>query len=68
MAKYIGVTDFNDEKLIVNVENILWFKSYDKDHAIIYMAGSGKNEYPVSLTVKESRDTIMKYILNLYKQ
>ena len=62
MAKFIGVTDFNDEKLLVNVDNILWFKTYDKEHAIIYLAALGKNDYPVSLTVKESRDTIMKWI------
>ena len=44
MAKFIGVTDFNDEKLLVNVENILWFKAYDREHATIYVAGQGKNE------------------------
>lgn len=67
MAKFIGVTDFNDEKLLVNVENILWFKAYDKEHATIYVASQGKNDYPVCLNVKESRDTIMQYIMNLYK-
>ena len=67
MAHFIGVTDFNDEKLLINIDNILWFKTYDKEHAIIYLAATGKNEYPVSLYVKESQDTIMKWINNAYK-
>ena len=67
MAHFIGVTDFNNEKLLVNIDNILWFKTYDNEHAIIYLAASGKNEYPVSLSVKESRDTIMQWINNAYK-
>ena len=68
MVKFIGVTDLNNQKLIVNVDNILWFKPYDKVASIIYMATVGKNEYPVSLIVKESQETIMKYIINVGKQ
>lgn len=68
MVKFIGVTDLNNQKLIANVDNILWFKPYDKVASIIYMAAVGKNEYPVSLIVKESQETIMKYIINVCKQ
>lgn len=67
MAKFIGVTDYDNEKLLVNVDNILWFKAYEKEHAIIYMAAPDQKNYPASLIVKESRDTIMKYIINVAK-
>ncbi len=67
MVKFIGVTNFDNEKLIVNVDNILWFKPYNHSSSIIYLASQGKNDYPVSLTVKESQDTIMKYIINAAK-
>ena len=67
MAKFIGVTNFDNEKLIVNVNNILWLKPYNQMSSIIYLAALGKNEYPVSLVVKESQDTIMSYIISTPK-
>ena len=67
MAKFIGVTDFSNEKLLVNIDNILWFKAHEKEHAIIYMATHDQTNYPVCIIVKESRDTIMKYINNAAK-
>ena len=55
MAKFIEVTDYNDDSLYVNVDNILWVKPYQKENGtIIYMPVRGRNDYPVSLTVKES--------------
>lgn len=67
MAKFIGVTNFDNEKLIVNVDNILWLKPYNQTSSIIYLAAQGKNEYPVSLVVKESQNTIMSYIISTPK-
>lgn len=64
MAHFIEVTDFNDKKLLFNIDNILWFETYDKEHAIIYMASLGKNECPVNLIVKESQEIIMDKIYN----
>lgn len=67
MSKFIGVTNFDNEKLIVNVDNILWLKPYNQTSSIIYLAAQGKNDFPVSLIVKESQATIMKYIINTSK-
>ncbi len=55
MAKFIEVTDFPDQSLFVNVDNILWIKPYDVENGcMIYMSVLGRNDYPISLTVKES--------------
>lgn len=55
MAKFIEVTDYDDLSLYVNVDNILWVKPYEEeDGSLIYMPVPGKNNYPVSLVVKES--------------
>lgn len=37
MAKFIGVTDYDNEKLLVNIDNILWFKAYDKVQPCYYL-------------------------------
>lgn len=63
MAKFIEVTDYNDESLYVNVDNILWVKPYkEEDGAIIYMPVRGRNDYPVHLTVKESYAKVIEAI------
>lgn len=55
MAKFIEVTDFSDQSIFVNVDNILWVKPYNAENgSFIYMSVPGKNDYPTSLTVKES--------------
>ena len=55
MAKFIEVTDYNDQSLYISVDNILWIKPYDEENGtIIYLPVRGRNDYPVSLTVKES--------------
>ena len=55
MAKFIEVTDYNDQSLFINVDNILWIKPYDAENGcMIYMPVPGRNDYPISLTVKES--------------
>ena len=63
MAKFIEVTNFENEKLIVNVDNILWFEKSDKENSVIYMASRGTNNFPVSLYVKESIDTLMASVV-----
>ena len=63
MAKFIEVTDFNDNSLYVNVDNILWVKPYKEENgAIIYMPVRGRNDYPVPLTVKESYAHVVETI------
>lgn len=63
MAKFIEVTDYNDESLYVNVDNILWVKPYkEEDSAINYMPVRGRNDYPVPLTVKESYAKVVEAI------
>ena len=63
MAKFIEVTDYNDESLYVNVDNILWVKPYQEENgAIIYMPVRGRNDYPVRLTVKESYAKVIEAI------
>ncbi len=67
MVKFIGVTDCNNEKLLVNIDNILWFKAYEQNKAIMYVGTTGQNDYLVGLIVQESRDTIMRYIISAAK-
>lgn len=63
MAKFIEVTDYNDEHLYVNVDNILWVKPYSTENgSIIYMPVPGRNEYPISLIVKESYAHVVETI------
>lgn len=63
MAKFIKVTNFNDEELFINIDNILWLKSYEEENGtIIYLPVCGKNDYPVSLIVKESYAHLIEVI------
>lgn len=63
MAKFIEVKDYNDRSLYVNIDNILWVKPYDAENgSMIYMSVPGRNDYPVSLTVKESYTQVVETI------
>lgn len=55
MAKFIEVTDYNDQSLYVNVDNILWVEPYEAENgSMIFMPVRGRNDRPYLLTVKES--------------
>ncbi len=55
MAKFIEVTDYNDQSLYVNVDNILWVEPYEAENgSMIFMLVRGRNDRPYYLTVKES--------------
>ena len=63
MAKYIEVTDYNDQSLYVNVDNILWVKPYEAENgSMIYIPVRGRNDYPISLAVKESYAQVVEAI------
>ena len=63
MAKFIEVTDYNDQNLYINVDNILWVKPYEEENGtIIYLPVRGRNDYPISPTVKESYAQITEAI------
>ena len=66
MTKFIELTDFNDESLMVNVANIIWIRPYKgEDGSTIYVTSSqGRNDYPLSLNVKESYSQVTKLINN----
>lgn len=63
MAKFIEVTDYNDQSLYVNVDNILWVTPYEEeDGTFIFLPVRGKNDFPISLTVKENYAQVTKAI------
>lgn len=65
MVKFIELTDYNDEPLMVNVANIIWVAPYEAEEGtMIYVTAQGKNDYPVSLCVKESYSQVTKLINN----
>jgi len=65
MTKFIELTDFNDESLMVNVANIIWIRPYKgEDGSTIYVTSQGRNDYPLSLNVKESYSQVTKLINN----
>lgn len=64
MAKFIELTEDDNQPLMVNVDNIIWVRPYKEDEgSTIYVAGQGQNEYPVSLYVKENYSQVTKLIL-----
>ena len=64
MAKFIEVTDYDDQPILVNVDNIIWVKPYeDEDGSILYVTSQGKNDYPVNIFVKENYSQVTKLIL-----
>jgi hypothetical protein len=63
MTKFIELTDYDDEPLMVNVANIIWVRPYEAEEGtMIYVTAQGKNNYPVSLCVKESYSQVSKLI------
>lgn len=65
MVRFIELTDYNDEPLMVNVANIIWVAPYEVgEGTMIYVTAQGKNDYPVSLCVKESYSQVTKLINN----
>ena len=63
MIKFIELTDFDDQPLMVNVANIIWVKPYEAEEGTtVYVTAQGKYDYPVSLTVKESYSHVKKFI------
>ena len=64
MMKFVELTDYEDQPLLVNVANILWTRPCEREEGtMIYMASPGKNNYPVNLYVKESYAQVTKLIL-----
>lgn len=63
MVKFIELTDYNDEPLMVNVANIIWVEPYKTEEGtMVYVTAQGRNDYPVSLCVKESYAQVTKLI------
>lgn len=62
MAKFIKLTNVDDEAIYVNVDNILWIEPCEESSTIIRVACEGKNNYPVSLFVNEPVDTVVELI------
>lgn len=65
MVKFIELTDYDDQPLMVNVANIIWVRPSEPDEGtVIYVTAQGKNDYPVGLCVKESYAQVTKLINN----
>ena len=65
MVKFIELTDYNDQPLMVNVANIIWVKPYKADDGtMVYVTAQGKNDFPVNLCVKESYAQVTRLINN----
>ena len=63
MVKFIELTDYDDQPLMVNVANIIWVTPYEAEEGtMIYVTAQGKNDYPVKLCVKESYSQVTKLI------
>lgn len=63
MAKFIELTDFDDQPIFVNADNIIWVCPYTvEDGTMIYVTVQGKDNHPVSLYVKESYTQVTKLI------
>lgn len=63
MVKFIELTDFEDQPLMVNVSNIIWIcPNTTEDGTIIYVMTSGENGYPVCICVKENYTQVTKLI------
>ena len=64
MAKFIELTNFSNQRIVVNVENILWVQPYEKENgSIIYVAVTGRNDYPVCINVIESYNEVSLELL-----
>ena len=64
MVKFIELTDYEDQPIMVNVDNIIWVRPCEAEEGtMIYVTAQGKNEYPVNICVKESYSQVRKLIL-----
>lgn len=66
MAKFIEVTNYDDEKIFVNIDNILWVESSEDNASVIRLAIRGNNDYPLGLFVKESTASLMQKMNTSY--
>ena len=65
MTKFIELTEYDDQPIMVNVANIIWVRPYKGEAgSTIYVTSQGRNNYPLSLNVKESYSQITKLIQN----
>ena len=63
MTKFIELTEYDDQPIMVNVDNIIWVRPYKSEEgSIIYVTAQGRNDYPVSINVKESYPQVTKLI------
>lgn len=63
MTKFIELTEYDDQPIMVNVANIIWVRPYkDEKDSILYVTALGKNDYPVSVNVKETYSQVTKLI------
>lgn len=63
MVKFIELTEYDDQPIMVNVANIIWVRPYKAEEGtMVYVTVQGKNDYPVSLCVKESYTQVTKLI------
>ena len=63
MTKFIELTEYDDQPIMVNVAHISWVRPYKgEEGSTIYVTAQGRNDYPVSINVKESYSQITKLI------
>lgn len=63
MAKFIDLTESDDQSVMVNVDNIIFVRpGSDDDGTMIYVTSPGQNDCPVSLWVKESYVQVARLI------
>lgn len=62
MAHFIELTDINDAKIVVNVDNVLWFEKYDEDSSVIFFSLDGRNDVPFNMIVRENQEAILREV------
>lgn len=67
MSRFIELTDYSDQTLMVNVDNIIYFRPYTgadevEDGTVIYFTVQGDNT-PVNVYVKDDYAQIAKLIM-----
>lgn len=63
MTKFIELTEYDDQPIMVNVANIIWVRPYKSEEgSMIYVTTQGRNDYPVSINVKETYSQVTKLI------
>lgn len=63
MTKFIELTEYDDQPIMVNVVNIIWVRPYkDDEGSTIYVTAQGRNGYPMSINVKETYSQVVKLI------